>query len=116
MNEFSYQNCQYCDEPLQGRYKKKFCTNVCRSRYHNKITDDITGLTHKILWDNRTILKYLIDKGETELLETELVQLGFKTNYITNFEDQGEDKEVSHLYVYDIKFYSPDGKTIKIIV
>lgn len=42
-------NCKTCDAPLLvGRSDKKYCNDLCRSRFHNKATNQTqTGVLYK---------------------------------------------------------------------
>ncbi len=115
------QKCIKCGLSFKGRLDKKFCTEQCKSDFNNrkawkrrrkrKRKEEITGSIHKILWRNRKILLKLLDEGTTEILESDLEDLGFRINFITHFEVREEG--VNNLNVYDIGCYSDKkGKMI----
>lgn len=80
-------NCLECDSAFHGRADKKFCTDHCRTSYHNKLNSDTNNYMrniNNILRKNRRIL-LKINSGKTvKVRKTDLLELGFKFNYFTN--------------------------------
>jgi len=54
--------CLLCNEKLSGRIDKKFCSDYCRTQYHNvrnKLSADLIRKINTILKRNRRILTEL---------------------------------------------------------
>ena len=79
--------CLECREPVIGRADKKFCSDDCRSAYHNRLNSDHSSLIRNInntLRKNRRILAALNPNGKSKVHRNELLQKGFNFNYFTN--------------------------------
>jgi len=51
--------CLDCQEPLKGRADKKFCNDLCRNNYNNRLKSESNNLVRRIngiLRKNRNIL------------------------------------------------------------
>jgi len=81
-------HCLECGEPLSyGRGDRKFCSNSCKNRYHNREARNWRGRyarTIGILQKNHDILKRLVQIGVRSISKTELVQLGYRTDFVTS--------------------------------
>lgn len=79
--------CLDCGEPIKGRSDKKFCNDICRNSYNNKINSDTTNYVrnvNNILRKNRRILEESL-KGETTTLpKQKLIDKGFNFKFYTN--------------------------------
>ena len=79
--------CIECEEPIFGRLDKKFCSDQCRSMYHNKMKSDCTNFmrnVNNILRKNRRILLELNPTGKTKIHQSILSKKGFHFQYFTN--------------------------------
>ena len=79
--------CQECGERLRGRSDKKFCTDMCRNTYNNRLNGDCTNLmrnVNSILRKNRRILEELFTQQSLLLDREELAERGFNFNYVTH--------------------------------
>lgn len=79
--------CDTCGTPVTGRVDKRFCSDQCRSNYHNLINRGPTQLIrriNRILRDNRRILAELNPAGKASVSRARLRQLGFRFDYFTN--------------------------------
>lgn len=79
--------CLECNEPIIGRVDKKFCNDMCRNAYNNKINSDSTNLVrniNNILRRNRRILEELNPENKTKVHRDKLVDKGFDFKYFTN--------------------------------
>lgn len=79
--------CIECDEDMRGRQDKRFCSDQCRSAYHNKQNSDQTNFVrniNNILRKNRRILETFNPKGKANVHKDKLRDEGFKFAYFTN--------------------------------
>ena len=76
-----------CGESLHGRSDKKFCSDQCRSCFHNQTTGDNREYIRRvnyILKKNRRILTQLRDQGFKQI-PLEILQVkGYDFNYFTS--------------------------------
>jgi len=86
--------CRNCGERIIfGRTDKKFCTDVCRIDYNNKVKIQRRGdhpefvkKITRILTNNHQILRKLNAHGKTIVSEQYLIDLGFNFNYQTSYQ------------------------------
>ncbi len=79
--------CLDCGEEFSGRIDKKFCSDMCRNSYNNKLNSNSTKLERNInaiLRKNRRILEVLNPEEKTKVHKKKLVDKGFDFNYFTN--------------------------------
>lgn len=98
--------CLECGEPLAeyGRRDRKFCCPHCKDDWHNRNRRDLRSLRMKLetaLSRNYVILDAMLDAGMTSARIEDLVQVGFKTDYVSSFRKSGR-KDV--VWCYDIKY------------
>lgn len=108
--------CLDCGEVIKGRSDKKFCNDLCRNSYNNKLNSDTTNYVrniNNILRKNRRILDENL-KGETTTLPKQiLIDKGFNFNYYTNT----IRTKNNHQYVYCYEFgYLPLENNMILIV
>lgn len=80
-------SCLVCNEPIQGRADKRFCSDQCRSAFHNRLNSDLTNYIRSInntLRRNRRILYELNPQGKARTHRDVLLQKGFNFGYFTN--------------------------------
>lgn len=87
--ETTLKQCLECSKPLRGRVDKKFCDDLCRNVYNNKLNSHsstyVRNLTN-ILRRNRRILEEALPAGE-EMVKTtssRLTDKGFQFKYGTH--------------------------------
>jgi hypothetical protein len=79
--------CIECGETFRGRIDKRFCSDSCRSSYHNRANGDETNFMrniNNILRKNRRIMAELNPDGKAYLHRDKLMEKGFKFSYFTN--------------------------------
>lgn len=79
--------CLECGEEVKGRADKRFCSDQCRSNFHNRQNSDETNFMRNInhiLRKNRRILAELNPEGKTKVHRDRLLERGFKFSYFTN--------------------------------
>lgn len=100
--------CLECGDIIEyghGRTDRKFCSDGCKNRYHNRRkTQSWHVYQHKVLKvleDNHDILERLLHIGVTSIDRVSLGHLGFDFNYVTSFHKIGQRSVYS---VYDITY------------
>jgi hypothetical protein len=79
--------CLECGEEFSGRTDKKFCSDMCRNAYNNRLNSDSSNLVrniNNILRKNRRILQDLNPEGKTKVTKKRLMEKGFDFNYFTS--------------------------------
>jgi hypothetical protein len=95
--------CLDCGEVIKGRSDKKFCNDICRNSYNNKIKSDTNNYVRNVnntLRKNRRILEESL-KGETTTVpKQKLVDKGYNFKFYTNH----ILTKNNHQYVYCYEF------------
>lgn len=97
--------CLECQIPIKGRSDKRFCSDICRVRHHNKLSVSFNSLkrqTHIILNQNRKVLKKIVDSGKTTILKSELLAKDYNFDYHTSQFHSASQK--TSFYCYDYGF------------
>ncbi len=79
--------CPECGEVISGRADKRFCSDQCRSAFHNRVNGERTHFirtVNSILRKNRRILELLNPEGKARVHKSRLLERGFKFSYFTN--------------------------------
>lgn len=81
--------CIECHKPLKGRIDKKFCNDLCRNSYNNKLNSDSNTYVRNInnlLRRNRRILEELLPASEDMAKHTrqKMLERGFSFKYFTH--------------------------------
>ena len=79
--------CLECGGKIKGRVDKKFCSDLCRISYNNKLNSNETNEmrnVNNILRKNRRILVDLNTTGKTTIPRKKLTDKGFDFGYFTN--------------------------------
>ena len=80
--------CLQCGEPVSGRADKKFCDDLCRSNFNNKLNSDCTAEMrniNNILRRNRRILDSLVKPdGKSKVPRINLADQGFNFRFYTH--------------------------------
>jgi predicted nucleic acid-binding Zn ribbon protein len=72
--------CPECGESIKGRADKKFCSDMCRNAYNNKLNSDNTNLirnVNNILRKNRRIMEELLPEETAKVSHQKLIEKGF---------------------------------------
>jgi hypothetical protein len=99
------QNCRYCQEPIEGRKDKQFCSPYCKSAYHyqkQQAEDPLFKQIDKQLKTNRRLLKNFNKAGKSTIRKSTLLAEGFNPRYFTHYwrNDLGQ----LYLFCYDYGF------------
>jgi hypothetical protein len=79
--------CPECGEVIKGRIDKKFCSDMCRNAFNNKVNSDTNNYVRNInnsLRKNRRILEENLVGEKTTLPKQKLIDKGFNFKYYTN--------------------------------
>jgi hypothetical protein len=79
--------CLECGEEFSGRIDKKFCSDMCRNAYNNRLNSDTSNLVRNIngiLRKNRRILMEFNTDGKARIHKKKLLEKGFDFNYFTS--------------------------------
>ncbi|MEN8139323.1 MAG: hypothetical protein ABFR62_12910 [Bacteroidota bacterium] len=81
--------CLECNDILEGRIDKKFCSEYCKSSYHYKRNlekgDNKFSEIDRILKSNRRILKSYNKAGKATVRKNKLIEEGFNPKYFTHY-------------------------------
>ncbi len=108
--------CPECGEVITGRIDKKFCSDMCRNSFNNKVNSDTTNYVrnvNNILRKNRRILEENLQGEKTTLAKQKLLDKGFNFKYYTH---QTTTKN-NHTYIWCYEFgYLPLDNDLILIV
>ena len=79
--------CLECGQGLHGRSDQKYCSDMCRNSYNNKVNSLVNNYVRNVnnaLKRNRRILIELNPRGKIKIEKSKLVAAGFNFNYYTN--------------------------------
>jgi len=87
--EAADKNCLECNKTLKGRVDKKFCSDLCRNSYNNKLNSDTNSYVrniNNILRKNRRILEETLPATEEMAKSTrqKMLEKGFQFKYFTH--------------------------------
>lgn len=95
--------CLECGEAFNGRVDKKFCSDLCRNAYNNKLNSDHVNYVrniNNILRKNRRILEELLPEDTAKVSQQKLIDKGFNFNYHTNISTTKTGKTYTFCYEY----------------
>lgn len=108
--------CPECGEIIKGRIDKKFCSDMCRNAFNNKVNSDSTNYVrniNNILRKNRRVLEDNLQGEKTTLSKQKLIDKGFNFKYYTH---QTITKN-NHTYIWCYEFgYLPLDNDLILIV
>lgn len=103
--------CLDCGEPIKGRSDKKFCNDICRNSYNNKLNSDTNNYVRNInnsLRKNRRIMEELLTSSTVTVTKQKLNTAGFNFNYFTNLVKTKETKIYYFCYEFGYLFLEGD--------
>ncbi|NBA87865.1 hypothetical protein GVN16_19000 [Emticicia sp. CRIBPO] len=80
-------SCPECETPILGRADKKFCSDMCRNAYNNKLNSDSNNIVRNInnaLRKNRRILEEICISEKTKINKNNLLEKGFDFGFLTS--------------------------------
>ena len=102
MPSLSERSCPECGAPFRGRIDKKFCSDVCRTAFNNRLNSDAINYVrnvNNILRRNRRILMTMNPTGKNKVSHDKLKACGFNFNYFTSTYRTREGSQ--YYYCYD---------------
>jgi hypothetical protein len=116
--ETNPKQCLQCTKKIAGRTDKKFCSNHCRSSYHNHFYGDRSNYMRRVngmLLRNRKILAdlFALQRGGTTVPLSELYVKGFSPSHFTH--QQKKAKNQLFTYCYEFGYQITEKNCIKII-
>jgi predicted nucleic acid-binding Zn ribbon protein len=102
--------CLECGDVLRGRADQKFCSDICRTAYHNRkhsAKNAVIRRVNSILRKNRNILEKLNPGGKTKVSKEKLTTEGFNFSYITNIYTTKTGN--TYFYCYDQGYLPIEG-------
>jgi hypothetical protein len=86
--ETNTKTCLECNKTLKGRVDKKFCDDLCRNSYNNKLNSDTNAYVRNInnlLRRNRRVLEEVLASEEmVKVQKTKLIEKAFSFKYFTH--------------------------------
>lgn len=108
--------CLECNERIIGRVDKKFCDELCRNRYHNKINCEEARIMRQIntaLKRNRRIISELIEEGKRTARRSWLARKGFDFELVTGVKYRRSGAPC--FYCYDYGYIELDDQRFKLL-
>ena len=102
--------CIECSESFNGRADKKFCSDMCRNAYNNKLNSDTNNYVrniNNILRKNRRIMEELLPDETAKVSQQKLMDKGFNFNYFTNITTTKTGK--SYVFCYEFGYLPIEG-------
>jgi predicted nucleic acid-binding Zn ribbon protein len=110
------QTCQECGEKIVGRADKKFCSDLCRNAYNNRLNADSNNLVRNInnaLRKNRRILEAHCPDDKAKVSKSTLLREGFDFNYLTNV--RNTQKGSTYYFVYEYGYLALENDAYLIV-
>lgn len=108
--------CLDCGEPIKGRADKKFCNDICRNSYNNKLNSDTNNYVrniNNILRKNRRIMEDLLTGATVTVSKQKLSSAGFNFNYFTNLVKTKESK--LYYFCYEFGYLPLENEKILLV-
>ncbi|WP_378172667.1 hypothetical protein [Aquimarina sp. SS2-1] len=113
-------NCTFCNEKLEGRVGKKFCSSYCRSAfYYQQNKEKEYSLFKKIdqqLKTNRKILKNYNRAGLVTIRKGKLIKEGFDPKYFTHYWKNSKGQVYLFCYEYGFLELKDNAKSKYLLV
>lgn len=98
--------CLECGSQISyGRTDKKFCSEKCKNKYHNKLQKDSRSIHRKVLRGlekNYEILSRLYRSDISSVSISDLLSLGFRPEYSTSYRKVNSHDEFR---CFEFKYY-----------
>ncbi len=106
-------HCLECGDPIPyGRSDRKYCSDRCRNRWHNREyrrwRRRFAGIIDTLL-QNHLILDRLLKMGVDSVPKTELAQLGFRIDCVPSCRKVGRHMECG---CFDIRYRETEGRIV----
>ena len=107
--------CIDCGESLNGRADKKFCSDICRNSFNNKLNSDTNNYVRNInnvLRKNRRILMELNPEEKVTVHMDKLAEKGFLFSFYTHIYRTRKGDDYYFCYEYGYIRHSTNMVTI----
>lgn len=96
--------CLFCTKTFRGRVDKKYCSDICRNNYHNKVKiadSSFINTINNVLRHNRRVLQELLPASAQKIRtdRESLLLKGFRFAYSTHIHTS--KKGAVHYFCYD---------------
>lgn len=110
--------CKMCSNKIIGRSDKIFCSDKCKTSYHEKlakVTLRATLKIDKILHRNRSILLEILGKTiQSKKVPRQILDAKkFNWTYITHYHVNSQNKTVHYVYDFSWMIFSDQEVLIK---
>jgi hypothetical protein len=108
--------CLECGDTLSGRVDKKYCSDLCRNSYNNKVNSLNSGYirsVNSILRRNRKILEELLPAQTAKASRSKLQQRGFQFGYHTHV--QTTQKGQSYYFCYEYGYLPLENDSLVLV-
>lgn len=95
--------CIDCGESLNGRADKKFCSDICRNAFNNKLnsnTNNYVRNINNVLRKNRRIMSEILIEDKITLHADKLLEKGFHFGYCTHIYTTRKGDLYKFIYEY----------------
>jgi len=102
--------CLDCGDTFKGRIDKKFCSDLCRNAYNNKVNSESSNYVRNIngiLRKNRKILESLIPEETAKASKQKLTDKGFNFGYSTH--QYKTKKGDNYFFCYEFGYLAIEG-------
>ncbi len=117
-NAMEGKECLECSVIFYGRSDKKFCGDLCRNVYNNRLKceeNQAISQVNQILRKNRKILAELLNGKQFVIFRKDkLLSKGFNFTYFTN--TFSTNQGLIYFYCYDLGYLYEDNDMIKIML
>ncbi|MFO0321330.1 MAG: hypothetical protein ACK504_02765 [Bacteroidota bacterium] len=95
--------CSECGDVFNGRADKKFCSDMCRNAFNNKLNSTSNAYLKSInviLRKNRKIIEEFLPEETAKVSQQKLIDKGFNFQYHTNITTTKTGKNYIFCYEY----------------
>ena len=95
--------CRECGTPFTGRSDKKFCSDGCRTSWHNRRYSQMlsrAAAVNRALMRNRRLLEAFYEMGIRSISVDDIRMAGFDRHYYTSVEKPPLRPAVYHCYEF----------------
>jgi hypothetical protein len=103
MNVMEKRTCSECGDVFNGRADKKFCSDMCRNAFNNKLNSTSNAYLKSInviLRKNRKIIEEFLPEETAKVSQQKLIDKGFNFQYHTNITTTKTGKNYIFCYEY----------------
>ena len=108
--------CVVCGKAFRGRSDKTYCSDQCRSSFHNqakRAPQQYAKQVNAILQANRDQLAALCPTGKDKVAKSQLIDQGFSFGYFTG--QYTTQAGATYFYCYDYGYRLLDEQTVLVV-